>query len=78
MLIKLSLVYNLLTINGQVHMRYGRGLDLEVHPAFVQPSVKWLGIVYNKESRRIIWTEESATLEHLVIRPVTSVLETLV
>ena len=86
MLIKLSLVSGvytmlqslLLTIDGQVHMRYGGGLDLEVHPAFVQPSVKGFRVVQHEKTWRHIRTEESSALEHLVIRPVAGVLKTVV
>ena len=59
-------------------MRYGCGLDLEVHPAFVQPGVKGFGVVQHQKAGRDIGTEESSTLEHLVIRPVASVLKTVV
>lgn len=59
-------------------MRYGGGLDLEVHPTFVQPGVKGFRVVQHEKTRRDIGTEESSTLEYLVIGPVTGVLETVV
>ena len=55
-------------------MRYGFGLDLEVNPAFVQPGVIGFKVVQHQKAGIDIGT---STLEHLVIRPVTSILKTV-